>query len=34
MTNLFHFGLAQCILLLVRSQIASDLCKAEQHPFE
>ena len=29
MTNIFHFGLPQCILLLVRSQIASDLCKAE-----
>jgi hypothetical protein len=28
-TNIFHFGLPQCILLLVRSQIASDLCKAE-----
>ena len=32
MTNIFHFGLPQCILLLVRSQAASGSCKAEQHP--
>ena len=25
-TNIFHFGLPQCILLLVRSQAASDPC--------
>ena len=28
-TNIFHLGLLQCILLLVRSQIAPDLCKPE-----
>ena len=33
-TNIFHFGLPQCMLLLVRSQAASDLCKAEEYPFE
>ena len=29
LTNIFHFRLPQCILLLVCSQAASDLCKAE-----
>ena len=32
MTNIFHFGLPQCILLLVRSQIASDLAKLNSIP--
>ena len=29
MTNIFHFGLPRSILLLVRRQNTSDLCKAE-----